>query len=298
MFRDLEHLQVYTVTEPMEERCLVSWRRPIVLLRQRSRLASGINPGMHTLGCMLSYMPIHYDWFARTGIPALVMTSGNLSDLPIAITPEDAEAQLAGKVAILLHHNRPIHNRVDDSVLQVCGGQPCLIRRSRGYVPEPFFTDTNVEGIMAFGAEKVNTFALGKGETILQSQYIGDLKNWETFRFYTESMERFRHLFRFNPQRLVCDLHPDYLSSQEAERISKSLSLPLLKVVMMVRFGEASSSFVTERNTVAFPILSMSRYREATRRLRSHGEWLSPICGIISRTNRRVFLIRPISWNA
>ena len=124
MFRDLEHLQVYTATEPMEERCLVSWRRPIVLLRQRSRLASGINPGMHTLGCMLSYMPIHYDWFARTGIPALVMTSGNLSDLPIAITPEDAEAQLAGKVAILLHHNRPIHNRVDDSVLQVCGGQP------------------------------------------------------------------------------------------------------------------------------------------------------------------------------
>ena len=230
MFRDLEHLQVYTATEPMEERCLVSWRRPIVLLRQRSRLASGINPGMHTLGCMLSYMPIHYDWFARTGIPALVMTSGNLSDLPIAITPEDAEAQLAGKVAILLHHNRPIHNRVDDSVLQVCGGQPCLIRRSRGYVPEPFFTDTNVEGIMAFGAEKVNTFALGKGETILQSQYIGDLKNWETFRFYTESMERFRHLFRFNLQRLVCDLHPDYLSSQEAERISKSLSLPLLKV--------------------------------------------------------------------
>ena len=230
MFRDLEHLQVYTATEPMEERCLVSWRRPIVLLRQRSRLASGINPGMHTLGCMLSYMPIHYDWFARTGIPALVMTSGNLSDLPIAITPEDAEAQLAGKVAVLLHHNRPIHNRVDDSVLQVCGGQPCLIRRSRGYVPEPFFTDTNVEGIMAFGAEKVNTFALGKGETILQSQYIGDLKNWETFRFYTESMERFRHLFRFNLQRLVCDLHPDYLSSQEAERISKSLSLPLLKV--------------------------------------------------------------------
>ena len=111
-------------------------------------------------------------------------------------------------------------------MLQVCGGQPCLIRRSRGYVPEPFFTDTNVEGIMAFGAEKVNTFALGKGETILQSQYIGDLKNWETFRFYTESMERFRHLFRFNLQRLVCDLHPDYLSSQEAERISKSLSLP------------------------------------------------------------------------
>lgn len=117
---------------------------------------------MHTLGCMLSYMPIHYDWFARTGIPALVMTSGNLSDLPIAITPEDAEAQLAGKVAILLHHNRPIHNRVDDSVLQVCGGQPCLIRRSRGYVPEPFFTIQMWKGSWLSVPEKVNTFALGK----------------------------------------------------------------------------------------------------------------------------------------
>lgn len=168
-------------------------------------------------------------WFARTGIPALVMTSGNVSDLPIVITSEDAEAQLAGKVAIILHHNRPIYNRVDDSVLQVCGGQPFLIRRSRGYVPEPFFTDTNVEGIMAFGAEKVNTFALGKGETILQSQYIGDLKNWETFRFYAESMERFRHLFRFSQRRLVCDLHPDYLSSQEAERMSESSFLAFIK---------------------------------------------------------------------
>lgn len=135
------------------------------------------------------------------------MTSGNISECPITITPEEAEKQLAGKIPLLLHHNR-----VDDSVLQVCGGQSCLIRRSRGYVPEPFFADVPVEGILAFRAEKVNTFALGKGETILQSQYIGDLKNWETFRFYKESLERFQHLFRFRPSLLVCDLHPDYLS--------------------------------------------------------------------------------------
>lgn len=230
MFRGLEHVQAYAFTEPEEERCLVSWRRPIVLLRQRNHLASTVNPSMNTLGCMLPYMPIHYDWFARTGLAALVMTSGNLSDLPIAITPEDAEAQLSGKVPLILHHDRTIYNRVDDSVLQVCGEQPCVIRRSRGYVPEPFFADVPVEGILAFGAEKANTFALGKEDTILQSQYIGDLKNWETFRFYTESLERFRRLFRFEPRRLVCDLHPDYLSSREAERISQTLSLPLLKV--------------------------------------------------------------------
>ena len=126
------------------------------------------------------------------------MTSGNISECPITITPEEAEKQLAGKIPLLLHHNR-----VDDSVLQVCGGQSCLIRRSRGYVPEPFFADVPVEGILAFRAEKVNTFALGKGETILQSQYIGDLKNWETFRFYKESLERFQHLLSCFPQSLV-----------------------------------------------------------------------------------------------
>lgn len=230
MFRDLEQVRRFVWLNEVEEECLLSWRRPIVLLKQRRPLAASVNPGMQTLGCMLPYMPIHEDWFERLDTPVLVMTSGNLSDCPIAITPGEAERQLAGKVPLLLHHNREIHNRVDDSVLQVCGGQPCLMRRSRGYVPEPFFADRSVEGILAFGAEKVNTFALGKGETILQSQYIGDLKNWETYRFYTESLERFRHLFRFRPSRLVCDLHPDYLSSREAERLSSYLHLPLLHV--------------------------------------------------------------------
>ena len=230
MFRSVGLLKEYAEVDPAEEDCLISWRRPIVLLKQKKALAADINRDMQTLGCMLPYMPLHYDWFAALDVPALVMTSGNLSDCPIAITPMEAEKQLSGKVPLILHHNRDIYNRVDDSVLQVCGGQPCLIRRSRGYVPEPFFADVEVEGILAFGAEKVNTFALGKEDTILQSQYIGDLKNWETFSFYTESLERFEHLFRFTPTSLVCDLHPDYLSSQEAERTAVRCGLPLLKV--------------------------------------------------------------------
>jgi hydrogenase maturation protein HypF len=97
-------------------------------------------------------------------------------------------------------------------------------------VPEPFFTDISTDGILAFGAEKVNTFALGKGNTIIQSQYIGDLKNEETFSFYVESMERFRRLFRFTPKRLVCDLHPDYFSSLHAEKMALETGFPLLKV--------------------------------------------------------------------
>lgn len=267
MFRDIESLEKYAYLGEAEKNVLISWRRPIVLLKERDKhllgrgerymleqkekrsanvslpsageipfvtdrtpLAAEVHPGMKTVGCMLPYMPIHFDWFAQLDTPALVMTSANRSDLPIAITPEEAEAQLQEEVALILHHNREIYNRVDDSVLQICGSQPCLIRRSRGYVPEPFFADTPVEGMLAFGAEKVSTFALGKGDTILQSQYIGDLKNWETFRFYTESLERFQRLFRFTPRQLVCDLHPDYLSSQEAERMARTLSIPLKKV--------------------------------------------------------------------
>lgn len=230
LFHDMEGLREYAAATPVEEQELLSWRRPIVLLRQHRRLAPSVNPGMQTLGCMLPYMPIHYDWFERLNTPALVMTSGNLNDIPIFIDPEEVERQLAGHVDLLLHHNRTIHNRVDDSVLQVCGSQPCLIRRSRGYVPEPFFADIRTEGILAFGAEKANTFALGKGETVLQSQHIGDLKNWETFGFYTETLARFQHLFRFVPSCLAADLHPDYFSSREAECLAEEMQLPIVRV--------------------------------------------------------------------
>ena len=235
MFKDLESLSHYAYLTEVEEENLKSWRRPIVLLNRRPtknefQIASGVNPGMHSLGCMLPYMPIHYDWFQQIHSPALVMTSGNLNDRPIIVTPEEAEQQLGSRTDLVLHHNRPIHNRVDDSVLQVCGTVPCLIRRSRGYAPEPFFAGIPTEGILAFGAEKTNTFALGKGDTIIQSQHIGDLKNEETFSFYTESMSRFEHLFRFTPRLLACDLHPDYLSSIHAETMAAEKQLPLVKV--------------------------------------------------------------------
>lgn len=230
MFANVEKVKEFADCNAAEEEVLTSYRRPIVLLKQRQALAKGINPGMNTIGSMLPYMPIHYDWFERINTPALVMTSGNLSDQPIAITPEEAEEQFGGKVALLLHHNRPIHNRVDDSIEQVVNSCSGIIRRSRGYVPEPFFVDEDMEGILAFGAEKTNTFALGKGNTCLMSQYIGDLKNWETFSFYKESMTRFQSLFRFTPKVLACDMHPDYLSSRYAEEIREDMNLPLIQI--------------------------------------------------------------------
>jgi hydrogenase maturation protein HypF len=233
MFRDIPAMLPYVQPDEEEKKCLRSWRRPIVLLSQRNDgkiLPDAVNPGMKTLGCMLPYMPVHFDWFERLKSPVLVVTSGNLNDRPIIISPEEAETELGGKVDLIVHHDRPIHNRTDDSVVQVCERQACLIRRSRGYVPEPFFADVSTEGILAFGAEKVNTFALGKGNTIIQSQYIGDLKNEETFAFYKESMERFSRLFRLKTAYLACDLHPDYLSTIYAEKIAAEQNLPLLKV--------------------------------------------------------------------
>lgn len=235
MFRDVESVQAYARLRPEEAACLTSWRRPVVLLEclfegAETPLASGVHPRMQTVGCLLPYMPIHYDWFEQLDTPALVMTSGNQSGFPIAITPGEAEKQLEGKVDLILHHNRDIYNRTDDSVLHICGGQTCLLRRSRGYVPEPFRTELPVDGILAFGAEMANTFALGKNETILQSQYIGDLKNSETYAFYTESLDRYLHLFRFTPRWLVCDKHPDYLSSREAAHLAMKTGLPLLGI--------------------------------------------------------------------
>lgn len=230
MFRSLEQLTEYAFVNKTECEELQSWRRPIVLLRERKKLSEGINHGLHTLGCMLPYMPVHYHWFEFLCTDALVVTSGNLSDIPVLIDPEEAEKTFAGKVSLVLHHNRDIYNRADDSVIQVCGDKTCLIRRSRGYVPEPFFADVKTEGILAFGVEKVNTFALGKEDTIIQSQYIGDLKNWETYNFYTESLQRFGKLFRFTPRSIVCDLHPDYLSSREAAQYALTYAVPLYKV--------------------------------------------------------------------
>jgi len=230
LFAGLATVSEFTYCNEVEKETLASYRRPVVLLKQRKALTKGINPGMRTVGSILPYMPIHYDWFERLNTSALVMTSGNLSERPIAITPEEVEEQFGGEVAFILHHNRTIHNRVDDSVVQIINSEACIIRRSRGYVPEPFFADEDLEGILAFGAEKTNVFALGKDNTCMLSQYIGDLKNWETFSFYKESMSRFHSLFRFTPTVLVCDLHPDYLSSGYAEASSREMNLPLLHV--------------------------------------------------------------------
>ena len=230
LFSSLEAAKAYTYIDKEEEALLSSWRRPIVLLKQKRALAEGVNDGLATLGCMLPSQPIHYHWFDQLNTEVLVMTSGNCHSEPIYIAPQTAEEQLGAHVSLFIHHNRDIQNRVDDSVVAFTARKPVVYRRSRGYVPEPLFTPRSMDGIVAFGAELCNTFAVGKANQLIVSQHIGDLKNWDTFAFYQESLTRFAELFHITPRVLACDMHPEYLSSKFALEYALAKDLPLIHV--------------------------------------------------------------------
>ena len=216
MFRDIATLRDYAFINEEEEKVLTSHRRPVVLLKQKKPLAPDVNVGFETLGVMLPYMPFHHLLFEYTDKHAYVLTSGNISDEPIVIDNKIAGDILLPVADALLTYNREIHNRVDDSVTMVVNRKERIIRRSRGYAPIPVKLNYSTEGIIATGAELVNCFCVGKGQQAILSQHIGDLKNPETYDFYTESMDRYKKLFRVEPVKVVADLHPDYFSTQYA----------------------------------------------------------------------------------
>ncbi len=226
MFSDIETLKEYAFVNKSEEASLLSWQRPIVLLEQKNSLAYSVNVDFNTLGCMLPYMPFHYLLFKGLGIPAIVLTSGNISDEPIITDNLEALEKLSGITDAVLTYNREIYNRNDDSVVAVVNNKERVFRRSRGHVPLPVNLDLSVDSILATGPELVNCFAIGKENKAIISQHIGDLKNFETYEFYCETIERFKRLFMFEPSLVVSDLHPDYLSS----RYAVESKLPHIKV--------------------------------------------------------------------
>ncbi|MCD4679639.1 MAG: carbamoyltransferase HypF [Bacteroidales bacterium] len=214
MFADIEKLKEFTQLNSAEELSIKSWRRPIILLHEKKKLAHSVSVGFSTVGAMLPYMPFHYLLFEKLKLPAIVLTSGNISDEPILIDNDDAEKKLLGISNALLIYNRKIYNRTDDSVAFIINNTERLIRRSRAYAPSPVRMNMDVDGIMASGAELVNCFCVGKGNQAILSQHIGDLKNIETLDFYINTIEQFKKLFRVTPNLLVHDMHPDYLSSK------------------------------------------------------------------------------------
>jgi hydrogenase maturation protein HypF len=204
------------------ESLLTSSARPIVLLPRRAGrdVAAAVAPRNRQLGVMLPYTPLHH-LLVRLAACPVVLTSGNSSDEPIVYADEDAVARLGSIADAFLTHDRAIHVRTDDSVVRAFRGKPVLIRRSRGYVPEPVSLGFRLRRpVLACGAELKNTFCLAKGERAFLSQHIGDLENFETLRSFTEGIEHFRRLFDITPQVVAYDLHPEYLSTKYAVELA------------------------------------------------------------------------------
>jgi hydrogenase maturation protein HypF len=226
MAPDLQTVRRLCQVNDAEAALLQSRRRPIVLLSQRPDcpVAPGVAPAYNTLGMMLPYTPLHHRLlraFAQAIEPGhlsvLVVTSGNLSDEPIAFQDDDARERLACIAEGMLTHNRDIHVRCDDSVVRIVAGGEQLFRRSRGYVPEPIPLSFDLPvPLLACGGHLKNTFCLGKGRQAFVSHHIGDLENLETLTSFREGIEHFQRLFDIYPQAIAYDLHPDYLATHYA----------------------------------------------------------------------------------
>ncbi|MBW2487471.1 MAG: carbamoyltransferase HypF, partial [Deltaproteobacteria bacterium] len=218
MSADLESIREYARVRPEEETLLTSIQRPIVLLQKKNPnpISEAVAPGNKYWGVMLPYTPLHYLLFEHQ-FAALVMTSANLSEEPIAIDNDDAFERLADIADYFLIHNRDIYLRSDDSILKHTAGHKRYIRRSRGYVPIPIFLNQTVPAILACGAELKNTICLTKGDKAFLSQHIGDLENLITLDFFKLTVTHLERILEIKPERIACDMHPDYLSTRYAK---------------------------------------------------------------------------------
>ncbi|HEX3277105.1 MAG TPA: carbamoyltransferase HypF [Thermoleophilaceae bacterium] len=218
MARDLAAARQLVALGPHEQELLGGPARPIVLAPRLAGagVAAAVAPRSAELGVMLPYSPLHHLLAADTDIP-LVLTSGNVSDEPIAFEDEDAVERLRPIADLFLVHDRPIATRTDDSVVRAVRGRPLVLRRSRGHVPGAVALPVDCgRQLLACGAELKNTFAVAKGRTAWVGHHVGDLKNYETLRSFRDGIEHFERLFDVAPEVVAHDLHPDYLSTKHA----------------------------------------------------------------------------------
>jgi len=256
MMPDTATVEQYCYINEEEKKLLASRQRPIVILDLKKNvfLPSGISPNQKTIGVMLPYTPLHYMLFyaiddrrvtphsSHPIFDALIMTSGNISEEPIAFRNDDALSRLSSLADAFLLHNRPIHIRCDDSVTRIINLESSNtfkskdkffflpIRRSRGYAPDPIILPLSLPKILAVGAELKNTFCLTRDKYAFMSHYIGDLENYETYKSFTDGISHFQKLFRINPDYIAYDLHPNYLSTQYALEVSRQSNIPAIGI--------------------------------------------------------------------
>jgi len=226
MARDPADVESFCAVTPEERSLLLSAKRPIVVLQRRSgsAISLAVAPGNNTIGVMLPYTPLHYLLFSDSPdepsqFHALVMTSGNISEEPIVTSNEEAWQRLREVADWFVFHDRDIYMRADDSVARIYEQRERVLRRSRGYVPHPVDLGIELKEILACGAELKNTLCLTKGHYAILSQHIGDLENYETLVFFEETLANLKKVFRVEPRAVAYDLHPQYMSTQFAQRL-------------------------------------------------------------------------------
>jgi hydrogenase maturation protein HypF len=249
MMTDIENIERHCYVSDMERELLLSTARPIVLLKRKlkSNIVEEVSPRQNWLGVMLPYTPLHYLLFTGNNslFTALVMTSGNLSEEPIASDNDEARQRLSKLADAFLMHNRDIHIRCDDSVVRVIdtlgngksvpSSQPTNfpiypIRRSRGYSPFPVKLPSEVPPLLAVGPELKNTFCITNKNYAFLSHHIGDMENYETLKSFELGVEHFERLFRVKPEAIAYDLHPNYLATRYALERAEREGLPTIAV--------------------------------------------------------------------
>ena len=231
MFTSIEEIEKHCLVSKKEKELLRSPEAPIVLLKwkhKESNVALAVADRLNYLGAMLPYTPLHHLLMSNAGVP-LVMTSGNMSEEPIAKDNDEALRRLGGIADYFLLHDRDIYARYDDSVC-IVEREPQTVRRARGYAPYPVKLGFDSLPVLACGAELKNTFCFTKGRHAFVSQHIGDMENAETLEHYENTVELYKRLFRIEPEAVTYDMHPEYLATKYALRIAESSGLRLVPV--------------------------------------------------------------------
>ena len=221
MAASVDTIEKYAVVSEGAKNLLTSAAAPIVILPKKadSRIADCVAEGVDSYGFMLCYAPLHHLFFAE-GLEAIVMTSGNISDEPLICKNDEAIERLGAVADAFVMHDREIYRQVDDSVVHFIGGAAAVLRRARGYVPQPILSKLSSEvDILACGADMKNTFCFVKGNQLICSEHIGDLEEASVYHHYLSSIEHLAGLFNVKPKAVVCDLHPGYFSSRYAKSI-------------------------------------------------------------------------------
>lgn len=259
MSLNLDRVREYAIVNEYEEEMITSFRRPIVILKKSENynLSQEISPGLHNVGTMLPYSGLHYLILQQIDDPAIVMTSGNSTDKPMAVSNNDIISQLGHLADFFLMHDREIYQRCDDSVIRIIDGDPKIIRRSRGYVPEPIDTiiEYKGEGILAVGPELTATITVMKKNRCFPSQHIGNLSgDLETIEFHKSTVNQMLKLTLMEPDLIACDLHPNFYTTRYAEEFADSHNIELIKV----QHHHAHAAKLMAENNINEPIICIT----------------------------------------